>query len=60
MLDHCQLLSEPTPAEADTQAEWHAFEKRASKIVGGSGRAGVRKFGRFDSTCKVDVPEAVY
>ena len=47
LLDLCELLGEPKPAEADQKAEWYAFEKGASKTGGGSGWADVWKRGHF-------------
>ena len=40
-LDLCQMLGQPTPAEADAQGAWYTFEKGAGKSAGGSGFADV-------------------
>lgn len=42
-IDLCDLLDEPTPAEADPKGEWYAFEKGATKTTGGEGWADVWK-----------------
>ena len=34
-LDLCQMLGQPTPAEADAQGAWYTFEKGAGKTAGG-------------------------
>ena len=46
-IDLCNLLGEPTPAEADPEGTWYAFEKGASKAGGGDGWADVWKRGCF-------------
>ncbi len=45
--DLCQLLGEPTPAEADPAGEWYCFEHGARKDTGTSGWADVWKRGCF-------------
>lgn len=45
--DLCALLGEKTPTEADSKAEWYAFEKGATKTTGGEGWADVWKRGCF-------------
>lgn len=40
-IDLCQLLNEPTPAEADPAGNWFAFEYGAKKAGGGDGWADV-------------------
>ncbi len=40
-LDLCQMIGQPTPAEADAQGAWYTFEKGAGKTAGGSGFADV-------------------
>lgn len=46
-LDLCQMLGQPTPAEADAQGAWYTFEKGAGKTTGGSGFADVWMRGHF-------------
>ena len=46
-IDLCRLLDEPTPAEADPDGTWYAFEKGATKAGGGDGWADVWKRGCF-------------
>jgi hypothetical protein len=41
------MLDEPTPAEADPDGVWYAFEKGATKTGGGNGWADVWKRGHF-------------
>jgi hypothetical protein len=40
-LDLCQLLDEPTPAEADLTGSWYCFARGAAKAGGGDGWADV-------------------
>jgi hypothetical protein len=40
-LDLCHALGQPTPAEADPNGDWYAFEKGAAKSTGGQGFADV-------------------
>ena len=42
-LDHCRLLDEPTPAEADPTGATYCFERGARKDTGGDGWADVWK-----------------
>ncbi len=46
-IDLCRMLDERTPAEADPNGAWFAFEKGASKTGGGDGWADVWKRGCF-------------
>ena len=46
-IDLCHLLGEPTPAEADPEGTWYAFEAGATKSGGGNGWADVFKRGCF-------------
>jgi len=46
-IDLCHLLEEPTPAEADPDGSWYAFEKGTAKAGGGNGWADVWKQGCF-------------
>jgi len=46
-LDLCQLLGEPTPAEADPTGETFTFEKGGTTATGGHGWADVWKKGAF-------------
>ncbi len=46
-LDICQLLGEPTPAEADPHGTWYCFEKGTTKSEGGKGWADVWKRHHF-------------
>jgi hypothetical protein len=45
--DLCDLMSVPTPNEADPDGEWYAFEKGAKKLGGEDGFADVWKRGFF-------------
>ena len=46
-IDLCRVLGEKTPADADPDGEWYAFEKGAMKTGGGDGWADVWKHGCF-------------
>lgn len=46
-IDLCRLLGEKTPAEADPDGTWFAFEAGATKAGGGNGWADVWKRGCF-------------
>ena len=46
-IDLCRLIEHATPAEADPNGEWFAFEYGAAKIGGGQGFADVYKRGYF-------------
>ena len=46
-IDLCQLLDEPTPAEADPSGETYCFERGARKDTGGDGWADVWKRHHF-------------
>jgi hypothetical protein len=46
-IDLCHMLGEQTPAEADPQGDWYAFEKGADKTSGGAGFADVWMRGHF-------------
>lgn len=46
-IDVCRLLHHPTPAEADPDGTWFAFEAGATKQRGGQGWADVWKKGYF-------------
>ena len=46
-IDLCRMLGVATPNEADPNGDWYAFEKGASKSIGGEGFADVWKKGHF-------------
>ena len=46
-IDLCNLLDEPTPAEADSEGEYYCFERGARKEGGGDGWADVWKRHHF-------------
>lgn len=46
-IDICRMLGVPTPNDADPNGDWYAFEKGASKTLGGDGWADVWKRGHF-------------
>lgn len=46
-LDLCQLLGEPSPAEADPSGDTFTFEKGGTTVTGGHGWADVWKKGAF-------------
>ena len=46
-IDLCNLLDEPTPAEADSEGEYYCFERGARKEGGGDGWADVWKHHHF-------------
>ena len=46
-IDLCRMLDEKTPAGADPDGDWYAFEKGALKTGGGDGWADVWKRGCF-------------
>ena len=46
-LNVCELLGQPTPADADPNGEWYTFEKVVDKEAGGQGFADVWRRGFF-------------
>lgn len=46
-LDLCQMLDQPTPAEADPEGDFYTFEKGVNKVGSGKGFADVWKRGYF-------------